>query len=267
MQNKENLFKWLSIGFLGIGLIALAIVIYFSRSVIDFTQDAKEPTSFESCVAMGYAQSKSVPKTCQSPTGKIYTETMSQKDQNSNNEEDLFNEIATSQNEINTDLPTSGNSQQETLPQEATATFSIFFFDQTKFDTPDNTNYLTPISRSTTRKDVATYSLEQIILGPSIDEQNAYNLKTTFGKDRFIFFTSNSNCSGKDFSISIGNGDATIRFCRNTSLTGDMSGFIVEEQIDKTLKQFSSIKRVRMLNANGDCINNMSGLESDQCWK
>jgi hypothetical protein len=150
---------------------------------------------------------------------------------------------------------------EEANPLEIT----VYYFDRDKFDIPDNTDYLTAVSRSTTRKDVATYSIEQIVSGPLVDEQNQYNLGDTFGESSFVEFVGNSNCDGKDFTVRISNGRATVQFCKETLLSGDMSGSIVEEQIRRTLKQFSTIDEVQILNIDGNCFNDMAGFTPEEC--
>jgi len=152
-------------------------------------------------------------------------------------------------------------------PTASEASLSVYMFDNAKFSKPSGTDYTTAVIRKTFRKDVATFSVEQIIIGPTQIEVTAKNLRPTFGEGAFVKFSSTSNCSGKDFSITVTEGDATVKFCRTTVLSGDSSGNIVSQQITNTLKQFSSVKQVRVLNKAGNCFDDLSGLGSDQCWQ
>ena len=52
-------------------------------------------------------------------------------------------------------------------------------------------------NRTTTRADVATFAVEQLIIGPTATEQ-ATGLAGLFGDGEHVEFTSVSSCSGKD---------------------------------------------------------------------
>lgn len=151
-----------------------------------------------------------------------------------------------------------------TVPTEV----DIYFFNQTDFD-GGAPNVYDVKTRTTTRADVATFSVEQIILGPTAAEKTE-GLAATFGETddgAQVEFTSTSNCSGKDFSISISSGKATVKFCRSTFLLGDFSGGIVQSQIADTLKQFSTIDQVRTLDKDGNCFGDLAGFTPEQCYK
>ncbi|MEI7578541.1 MAG: DUF333 domain-containing protein [bacterium] len=167
-----------------------------------------------------------------------------------------------------TSNPTKSSPSTAVVTDLPKATIDVYLFDQKKFNQSDNPNsdYVTKVTRTTTRKDIAAFAVEEIIKGPSAAEINQ-GLGQTFKKDSFTWFTGNSNCSGNDFTISINSGKATVKFCRSTTLSGDMSGFIVEQQIVKTLKQFPTIQSVRILNVAGDCYNDMKGVGAEECYE
>lgn len=135
---------------------------------------------------------------------------------------------------------------------------TVYQFSKALFDKVGSTVYWEPVIRETTRSDVATFAIEEIIKGPTPEEINQ-GLGQTFGTGKFVVFTDSSNCSGRDFSINVTNGTATVRFCRSTQLTGDSSGYIVTGEFVSTLKKFSTVKKVVVLNKAGQCFNNMSG--------
>ncbi len=140
-------------------------------------------------------------------------------------------------------------------------TLKIYMFDKDKFDVPDNTDYLTAVERTTDREDLATYAIEQIISGPTLEDKQTANLDGTFGQNSFGWFEGASNCGEDDFTIMISDEKvATVKFCKTTMLAGDMSGFIIEDQIRRTLKQFPTIEKVEILNSQGSCFDDMSGL-------
>ena len=153
----------------------------------------------------------------------------------------------------------------ETINNDEVTTVKVYLFDENKFNTEDEINYFTIVTRETSRKDIATFAVEEIIKGPN-DSEKAQNLKPTFGENTFVEFNSDSNCSGNDFKINIENKKATVEFCKSTLLAGDMSGSLITDQITQTLKQFSTIDTVRVLNESGSCFNDMSGEETDECF-
>lgn len=143
---------------------------------------------------------------------------------------------------------------------------AVYMFDRKKYDTANSTLWVTKVDRETTRKDVATFSIEEVIKGPSSIELKL-GLEPTFSKTKFVYFVGSSNCNGKDFKISITNGKATLQFCKQTMLSGDMSGSVISQQIVNTLKQFSTIKQVRILNYSGTCFNDLSGRDTTECYE
>jgi hypothetical protein len=50
-----------------------------------------------------------------------------------------------------------------------------------------------------------------------------------------------------------------LRFCRTVSLPGDLSGGRIAAQVNSTLTQFSTIKKVQILEKDGHCFDDLSG--------
>lgn len=165
---------------------------------------------------------------------------------------------------INASTSTPGSSTATVTKNATTKKIKVYLFDMTKFNTPDNTDYLTPVERSTDRSDIARFAIEQIILGPT-EQEKKLTLQPTFGKGASAEFASGSTCNGADFKVSIEKKLATVQFCRVTMLAGDMSGFIIAEQIATTLKQFDTVDKVTVLNNKGNCFSDLSGLDSRDC--
>lgn len=184
--------------------------------------------------------------------------------QNNKVEEDnAFDEETDTNNSENTQEDE--NNEANNLEDLNTVYMKVWMFDFNKYNAPNQSDYLTEVTRTTARQDVATFGCEEIIKGPTAEEITQ-GLQPTFGDGNHVNFTSNSNCNGKDFTISIENKKTTFKFCRQTQLAGDFSGGIVTEQITKTIKQFPTVDQVRVLTVNGDCLNDLSGLNQDQCW-
>lgn len=161
-----------------------------------------------------------------------------------------------------------GKKEEDGIDEKVEYKLKVYMFSMDKFNEPNNSDYNYLVERSTGRKDVAAFTLEEIIKGPTASEKTKYNLESTFGEsgaNTSVVFTSESDCGGKDFAITVKNGLADIRFCRDTSLAGDTSGFIVENQIAETMKQFSTIDSVRIQTKSGNCFNDMRGQTLEEC--
>jgi hypothetical protein len=70
-----------------------------------------------------------------------------------------------------------------------------------------------------------------------------------------------SSCGGASFTLTIAEGTATVRFCRLVSSAGVGQDARVQSQINATLKEFPSIHHVVVLDNEGHCLFDMSGLD------
>ena len=189
----------------------LVYLVFFAKEKDKDTDDNSEKvTNFIECEKAGGIVMESYPRQCKSPNGDMFVEIIDIDEQAEESEEVV-----------------EGDS---TTVEEKEAVLALYLFDSVKFDIPNNSDYLTRVFRSTTRKDVATFLIEEIIKGPSSVELTK-DFKPTFGVNNQIWFVTTSNCNSKDFKITINNKIATIKFCRDTMLAGDMSGYIVTECI------------------------------------
>jgi hypothetical protein len=134
-------------------------------------------------------------------------------------------------------------------------------------DSDNNPLTVVAVHRVSPGTGVATYAIQQLIAGPTPSEASA-----GFYTELTSALSGPSNCGGADFQITLDKrgttpepGTATLRFCRTTSLPGDLSGGRIQAQIDHTLQQFSTIKRDVVLNSGGHCFNDLSGM--DLCLK
>jgi hypothetical protein len=111
--------------------------------------------------------------------------------------------------------------------------------------------YVEPVLRTTSSQGLAQFSIEQLIAGPTSQEK-ARNLIAP------IQLRGSSNC-GKDFTLSISNGVATLRFCKSVLSSGSGDDGRQKSSINATLKQFSTINSVIILDRNGKCLSDQSG--------
>lgn len=128
-------------------------------------------------------------------------------------------------------------------------------------DTDNNPAAVFPVNRTSPNLQVATYSIQQLIAGPTASEAAA-NYFTPLTSS----LTGSSNCGGPDFQITLNmkgttpeTGTATLRFCRTTQLAGDLTGGIIRAEINATLTQFPTIHKVVILTSGGSCFDDLSG--------
>jgi hypothetical protein len=131
-----------------------------------------------------------------------------------------------------------------------------------------------PLQRVAPNSAVATYAIQQLIAGPTLEERGA-----GYFSELNSLFTGPSTCSngsnptgGPDFTLTLNKkgstteqGTATLQFCRPTSSPGVGADARVTAEITKALTQFSTITKVVILLRNGHCFGDESGL--DRCLK
>jgi hypothetical protein len=118
-----------------------------------------------------------------------------------------------------------------------------------------------PIQRlSPSTKAVATYALQLLIAGPTLEEQ-----KAGYYSDLNGMLQGPSKCGGDyggpDFQLTLDKrgkfveaGTATVQFCRQIISIATLPDGIVRDQIGKTLEQFPAIKKVLILRMDGTCF-------------
>jgi spore germination protein GerM len=108
-----------------------------------------------------------------------------------------------------------------------------------------------PVLRTTSSQSLARVAIEQLIAGPTSRER-------TRGLIGTIRLTGSSNC-GRDFTLSINNGVARLKFCKTFIYGGVGDVARTKSSINATLLQFSNIKSVIILDKNGKCWADDSG--------
>ncbi|MEC4807259.1 MAG: GerMN domain-containing protein [Jaaginema sp. PMC 1080.18] len=116
---------------------------------------------------------------------------------------------------------------------------------------PNEFGAVEPVWRKTASTGVARFAIEQLLAGPTPDEQHQ-GLRDSFE------LSGSSNC-GEDFQIGIENGVARLQFCRQLTYggVGDVAGMTYA--IENTLKQFDSVNQVMILDRSGNCWADESG--------
>lgn len=233
MSKKQKYWLWgLSVLFLL--LLALFVYLLLAKSKEDKKNNVN---SYDECVKAGNPILESFPEQCKTPDGKTFV-----------NSSAVSTSTSTTSSNTNSSSSTSENSSSSSSAESVTV--KVYFSkDPSSMDDP---NVVVAVDRTTTRTDIATFAIEELIDGPSATEQ-------VNGLFTPLVFTGASSCSGKDFTLSISSGKATLQLCKIVELGGVLDGERVRQTVEKTLKQFSTVTKVVILNRDGSCFNDLSG--------
>jgi hypothetical protein len=126
---------------------------------------------------------------------------------------------------------------------------------------PGSMTSVTAVNRVSPTSQVEEFAIQMLIAGPT-SEERASGLFSELNDA----FNGGSNCAGArpvggpDFTLSLNMkgttpspGTVTLKFCRATTLAGEGTGFRIGAEIDATLMQFSNVKKVVILDINGNC--------------
>jgi hypothetical protein len=168
----------------------------------------------------------------------------------------------------NLPVSTSANSivNASTDPTATSYPVKVFF---SKYPESVNTNSSTvfAVDRISPTIAVGTFSLQLLIAGPTLSEQQA-----GYFTELNTMLNGPSNCSaprpvgGPDFTLALDKkgtvtepGTATVKFCRSLTSSGIGADARVKAEINATLKQFPNIKKVVLLTKDGHCFGDESG--------
>ena len=162
-------------------------------------------------------------------------------------------------------------SSSSTSSNSASYPIKVFFS-----RSPESLNNFTAVysvDRTSPTIAVATYSIQLLIAGPTLSERQA-----GFFTELNTLLSGPSNCSaplpvgGPDFTLTLNmkgkvpeQGTATLQFCRSINSPGIGADARVQAEINATLKQFSNIKKVVILNKDGHCFADEIG--NDRCLR
>lgn len=117
------------------------------------------------------------------------------------------------------------------------------------------------VNRTSPTLGVATYAIAQLLAGPLPSEESRGYFTPLEGA-----LSGSSTCEGADFRITLDwnrthaeTGTATLQFCRTVRGLGDTPSVMARNEIVTTLTQFSNIKKVEIVNADGSCFDDLIG--------
>ncbi len=112
---------------------------------------------------------------------------------------------------------------------------------------------LEAVNRTTDRIDIANFAIEQLIAGPTPEEEGRALLDE-------IEPTGESICDGADFSLNIEQNVAVLQFCRDVTRVGGVGEYArIITPVRETLMQFDTVDDIVILDSRGDCFGDMSG--------
>lgn len=150
--------------------------------------------------------------------------------------------------------PTTG-SNETPQPKPATYPVKVFFSKHPESDEDPTRTF--PVNRISPDAGVATYAISQLIAGPTSDEAKAGYFSQVAVRDDA------SACDGRDFTLAIESGVATLQFCRTFEAIGTIADGQADQTIQATLKQFPTVTQVVILGKDGHCQFDLSG--EDRC--
>jgi hypothetical protein len=121
-------------------------------------------------------------------------------------------------------------------------------------ESDDDLTAVFPVTRAAPDAGVARAAIQALVAGPTPAEADA-----GYFSELGQMLVGPSSCGGDDFTIRITDGLATLRFCREVSSAGIGQDARAQSAIEATLTQFATVRRVRTLSRDGDCLFDMSG--------
>lgn len=113
------------------------------------------------------------------------------------------------------------------------------------------------VQRVSSTLGVARFAVEELIKGPTPAE-TALGYYSEWQKFQYM---GASDCGGENFALSIDTGRATIRFCRSVRLLGTLSDARADQTLKATLLQFPSVDKAVILDKQGHCLFDSSGMD------
>lgn len=237
MRGKRNRAVYITI------VAAIALVVLGGLAVLFATRE-RSPTivSFDDCVSRDYPVTGENPRQCTGPDGVVFMEPKS----------DDSSDGTTDKNQQPSTNPPIQNNERQAL------SLAVYFSKDP--ESLSDFTYTQAVTRSSDRADMGTYTIEQLIAGPTVAEASSGLFSPLKGK-----LQGESNCSDKDFTLSVASRIARLKFCRTVVSAGIGDDARISATVSDTLEQFSSVDSVIILTRDGNCFGDQSG--QNQCLR
>ena len=172
-------------------------------------------------------------------------------------------------------MPESSTSRSASVPKSATATQTKTYPIKVYFSRLPQSNNdpdaVFPVDRLSPTSSVGTLSIQQLIAGPTMAESTLGYFSEV--KNHLVGPSTCPSATTKpDFILSLNTdgsthkqGTATLKFCHQFVSAGVVTDARAIAEIDATLKQFSSIKKIVILTKDSHCFGDESG--ADVCLR
>jgi hypothetical protein len=147
------------------------------------------------------------------------------------------------------------NSRASSMPNshDGTMSYPVLVYFSKHSESDNNPNLTFPVERVAKNLGVARYAVSQLFQGPTAAERdggyfNAAKLRAGL-----------NTCGEADFNLTIAGGTAKLQLCKPFDHLGVVSDGQADSEIKATLKQFTGINKVIILNSSGNCEFDLSG--------
>lgn len=161
---------------------------------------------------------------------------------------------STSSKEVSTTTSESSISTSSSTSSTVSANVKVYF-SKTPMSTTDPSKTFA-VNRVSPDLGVAKYVIGELIKGPTAGE-------TALGYFSKVKVSGTSNCGGASFTITISDAKkATLKFCKDFTSEGVVSDAQARSEIEASLTQFPTITKVVILDKDGNCLFDQSGLNN-----
>lgn len=140
--------------------------------------------------------------------------------------------------------------RQNTQEQE----YPVQVFFSKKPDSDNDPNKVFAVNRIASDAGTGKFAVTELLKGPS-ETEKAQGYFTTVR-----LRAGESSCDNQDFSLKVENSVATLQFCRQFDHLGVVADGQADSSIKATLQQFDTVKKVVILNQQGNCEFDLSGM-------
>jgi len=196
--------------------------------------------TFDDCVKAGYPVVETFPARCVGPNGMSFTDTSEFID-------------------LDTPAPTPTPVPMLTpTPAPSESSLDVVVYYSSDPESYEDPTYSVPVDRTSNRTDIGTYTIEELISGPTSAER-------MLGLFTPIELGGTSNCDGDDFTLIINQQTkkARLQFCKEIVSAGIGDDARIISTVNGTLTQFSTVDEVIILTRDGNCFGDESGM--NQC--
>lgn len=146
--------------------------------------------------------------------------------------------------------------QPETSPSQS---YPVLVYFSKHPDSDNDPSKTFPVQRTAQTLGVATFAVQEVLKGPTSSESSQGYFSTVALRNE------PSNCADADFTLSIIDSVARLQFCRPFDHLGVVADGQADSVLKATLRQFKSVKKVIIVNFQGNCEFDLSGL--NLCFK